>query len=73
MPPRRSKIVHLHPGDTIEYGRTAEVKHDKKGNWWVKVGGTTVIRDEETAEAAKTRLRSFVHEALEEATSEILD
>ena len=69
----RSRIVQLSPGDSIEYSLTAEIKHYKKGNWWVKVGGTTVIRDGETTDKAKARLRNFVHDTLEEASTDILE
>jgi hypothetical protein len=60
----------LNSGDTIEYGLTAEVKH-RGSSWWVKVGSTTTIQDDESELQAKKRLRISVHEMLEEAVAEV--
>ncbi len=63
----------LSPGDQVEYGLTAELKHPRKGNWWVKAGGTTTIRQGETATDASNRLSTFFHNTIEEAANDLLD
>lgn len=68
-----SRKPMLLPGDTIEYGLTAEVRSPRKGTWWIKAGGTTTIQDGETDERARLRLRAFVHETLEQATDDVLE
>lgn len=62
----------LSPGDHVEYGLTAEVKHPRKGSWWVKAGITTSVRDGEDGVAAKERAKEYVHMFIEEGVEEIL-
>jgi hypothetical protein len=62
----------LVPGDSIEYALTAAIKHRTKGEWWLKVGVTSVIRDGETVTTAKRRVRKFVHDMLDESANEVL-
>lgn len=62
----------LVPGDSIEYALTVAIKHPTKGEWWAKVGASSVIRDGETATGAQRRIRRFVHEMLDESANEIL-
>lgn len=50
----------LDVGDTIEHSITVEYRHPRKGNYWVKCGATTTIRDGETPNDAKARLDDFV-------------
>lgn len=62
----------LSPGDTVEYSLTAEIKSARHGNFWVKVGGSTTIRDGEDALSGKERLKKFVHSMLDESAKEII-
>lgn len=62
----------LVPGDSIEYALTAAIKHPQKGEWWLKVGATSVIRDGESVTAAKRRIRTFVHTMLDDSAAEVL-
>jgi hypothetical protein len=62
----------LSPGDTLEYSLTAEIKSPKTGNWWIKMGGSTTIRANESAPEAQKRLTEFVHNALDERAQELL-
>ena len=72
-PVRRSSITPaLSPGDTIDFSLTGAMKHPRHGEWWIKCGGTTQIREDETAEAAKERLSKFVIAMLDEKAQEIL-
>jgi hypothetical protein len=62
----------LVPGDAIEYALTAAIKHRTKGEWWLKVGVTSVIRDGESVTTAKRRIKTFVHDMLDESAKEVL-
>lgn len=71
--PRPEKIPDLmHEGDLIEFSLTAEVRHPKRGSYWIKGGGTTQVRPGETANAARERLHSFVKESVDETVLEVL-
>lgn len=71
---RRDKIAAaLSPGDQVEYGLTAEVKHPRKGSWWIKVGATTTVREGEDGLMAKARATEFVHLTIEDQVSEVLE
>lgn len=71
--PAGSKLsLALSPGDTIEYSMTAEIKSARSGNWWLKVGGSTSIRDGESPDIAKKRLTDFVHSMMDERAQAII-
>lgn len=68
----RPKVPSLSPGDTIDYSLTTYVKHPRHGEWWIKSGGTTTVRDGESPLQAKERLKDFVQTTLEESVAEVL-
>lgn len=54
----------------IEFSRTVEVKHHRKGSTWIKGGATITPREGELPEDARARLIAFVDEGLTEAVQE---
>lgn len=61
----------LHPGDTLEYSVTAEVKEGGR-SLWVKVGGSTTIQEGELTNTAFKRLSDFVEQKLDKKVNEIV-
>lgn len=62
----------LDPGDLVEYGITAEVKHPKQGSFWVKAGATITVRDGEVSHEAVERVTTFVTDMLSDGVAEVL-
>lgn len=58
------KIERLSEGDHIEMALTVEYKHPKHGSFWPKFGASTTIREGETEEEARDRLREVVLEEI---------
>ena len=59
-----AKAAVLHPGDKLEMGISVAVRINGMESW-VKVGGETVIREDEDYKGAGTRLRSVVERYLD--------
>lgn len=64
-------IMDLSEGDSLEYSISASTRTRKGGEVWVKAGGSTTIREDETGVEAKDRLRTAVEHFLTEAVKEV--
>lgn len=62
----------LTEGDIIEYGMTAHINHPTHGEWWLRAGGATSIREGEDAMQARERLKDFVVDTIDQSAKEIL-
>lgn len=62
----------MFPGETIEYGLTAEVKH-RGASWWAKCGAVVTIQEGESEASARKRLKEAVETYLEDAVNDIVN
>jgi hypothetical protein len=64
--------VRLHPGDTIEYGITHEVRLTDGTSFWMKMSSTTTVQPGELAGEAANRLVGFIHDETERRVVEAI-
>lgn len=67
------RTPELDPGDTVEFAVTMQFSPSPGLNIWVKGGGSTTVRPDETGSRAFRRLAKFIEKHLEKKVDEIND
>lgn len=61
----------LMPGDNVEYSLSCQIKTRQKTDVWVKMGVSSTVQEDETADDAMSRVIHYVQNNIDEQIDEL--